>query len=267
MPIIRFLPVLMSLALVFPPGYVLAEESQAELAKKLNNPVANLISVPIQYNHDSGLGPNNAGRNITNIQPVFPIELDADTNIISRTILPVVNYQSVMPGDNGASGIGDTLQSFFYSPKAPSENGWIWGAGVAVLIPTANKEELGSGKWSAGPTAILLRQQNGWTYGALVNHLDSFAGQSGRQYVDSTYLQPFLSFTTSTHTTYAINSESTYDGQIKEWTVPLNFMVSQLVKIGSRPVQFQVGYRKYVTNPTDTPDHGIRAAVTFLFPK
>jgi hypothetical protein len=140
MPIIRFLPVLISLALVFPPGYVLAEESQAELAKKLNNPVANLISVPIQYNHDSGLGPNNAGRNITNIQPVFPIELDADTNIISRTILPVVNYQSVMPGDNGASGIGDTLQSFFYSPKAPSENGWIWGAGVAVLIPTANKE-------------------------------------------------------------------------------------------------------------------------------
>ena len=267
MTIIRFVSATIGLALVFQTDHVWAEESQAELAKKLSNPVANLISIPIQYNHDSGLGPDDAGRNITNIQPVIPIEWDADTNIISRTILPVVNYQSTMPGDNGASGIGDIMQSFFYSPKAPTKNGWVWGAGVAIQLPTANKEELGSGKWSAGPTAVLLRQQSGWTYGALVSHVDSFAGQSDRQFVDSTLLQPFLSYTTGTHTTFGINSEASYDGQGNEWTTPVNFTVAQLLKIGGRPVQLQIGYRKYVTNPDDTPEHGFRAQLTLLFPK
>jgi hypothetical protein len=247
-----------------------ADESQAELAKKLSNPVADLVSVPVQFNHDDGLGPRNAGRNITNIQPVIPIDLNAEANIISRTILPVVNYQSVAPGNNGASGIGDTLQSFFYSPKALTKDGWIWGAGVAVQAPTANKEVLGSGKWSAGPTAVLLKQKDGWTYGGLINHVDSFAGQSNREYVDSTFVQPFLAYTTKTYTTFTINSEATYNGHTgptEGWTTPINLMVAQLVKIGGHPVQFQLGYRKYVTNPTDTPEHGFRAAVTFLFPK
>ncbi|MCC7517176.1 MAG: transporter [Pseudomonadales bacterium] len=249
------------------PPVALAEDSAAELAKKLSNPVASLISVPIQYNHDTGLGPNNADRNITNIQPVIPFELNEDANIISRTILPVVNYGSTMAGDRGASGIGDVMQSFFYSPKNPTANGWIWGAGVAIQIPTANKEDLGSGKWSAGPTAVLLRQQNGWTYGGLVSHIDSFAGQSNRQFVDTTFLQPFLSYTTGTYTTFGINSEATYDGQSNEWTTPLNFTVAQLLKIGGQPVQFQIGYRKYVTNPDYTPEEGVRASVTFLFPR
>jgi hypothetical protein len=245
-------------------------ESEAELAKKLSNPVANLISAPIQFNHDDGLGPRNAGRNITNIQPVIPIDLNAEANIISRTILPVVNYQSTAPGNNGASGIGDTLQSFFYSPKALTEDGWVWGAGVATQAPTANKDVLGSGKWSAGPTAVLLKQHDGWTYGGLFNHVDSFAGQSSREYVDTTFVQPFLSYTTKTYTTFGINSEASYNGHAgptEGWTTPINLTVAQLVKIGGHPLQFQLGYRKYVTNPTDTPEHGFRAAVTFLFPK
>jgi hypothetical protein len=244
-----------------------AEDSAADLAKKLSNPVADLISAPIQFNHDVGLGPDNGGRNITNIQPVIPFELNSETNIISRTILPVVNYQSTYSGDNGASGIGDTLQSFFYSPKALTKDGWIWGAGIAIQAPTANKEELGSGKWSAGPTAVVLKQSNGWTRGVLWNHIDSFAGQSDRNYVSATYVQPFLSYTTHTYTTFSINTESTYNEHEAEWTVPINVGVAQLAKIGGQPVQFQIGYRKYVTNPTDTPEHGFRAQVTFLFPK
>lgn len=247
-----------------------AEDSNSELAAKLSNPVASLISVPIQFNHDVGLGPDNGGRNVTNIQPVIPIELNSEANIISRTILPVVNYQSTMPGDNGASGIGDISQSFFYSPKAPTKDGWIWGAGVAIQAPTANKEELGSGKWSAGPTAVILKQSNGWTRGILLSHVDSFAGQDDRNYVSSTFVQPFLSYTTSTYTTFTINSEATYnshDGATEGWTTPINLTAAQLVKIGGQPVQFQLGYRKYVTNPTDTPEHGFRAAVVFLFPK
>jgi hypothetical protein len=263
----KILKILAAVVLLVQATISVAEDSQAELAKKLSNPVADLISVPIQYNHDDGFGPNNAGRNITNIQPVIPIELNSETNIISRTILPVVNYGDPAPGVNGQSGIGDTLQSFFYSPKALTENGWVWGAGVAIQAPTANKKELGSGKWSAGPTAVLLKQSNGWTRGILWNHLDSFAGQDDRNYVSATYLQPFLTYTTHTHTTFSLNTESTYNEHEAEWTVPINLGVAQLVKIGGQPVQFQIGYRKYVTNPTDTPEHGIRAQVTFLFPK
>lgn len=266
----KILKTLAAIGLLIHTTATLAEDSQADLAKKLSNPVADLISVPIQYNHDVGLGPDNGGRNITNIQPVIPFELNSEANIISRTILPVVNYQSTAPGNNGASGIGDTLQSFFYSPKALTKDGWIWGAGVAIQAPTANKEELGSGKWSAGPTAVVLKQSDGWTRGVLFNHVDSFAGQSDREYVSSSFVQPFLAYTTSTYTTFTINSEATYnnhDGATEGWTTPINLMAAQLVKIGGQPVQFQVGYRKYVTNPTDTPEHGFRAAVVFLFPK
>lgn len=262
----RLLESFLVLSAILEVGISAAADSEADLAKKLNNPIADLISIPIQYNHDVGLGPNNAKRNITNVQPVIPIHLNEKTNIVSRTILPIVNFGDPAPGINGSSGIGDVLQSFFYSPVAPTDDGWIWGAGVAVQIPTANKQDLGSGKWSAGPTAVLLKQKDGWTYGGLVNHLDSFAGQSNRQYVDSTYVQPFLAYTTKTYTTLAVNSEATYDGQTNEWTTPINVMVSQLAKIGGHPIQFQVGYRKYVTNPTDTPEHGFRATVTFLFP-
>src|SRR6478609_8380726 len=158
----KILKTLVAIGLLAHTTVSFAEDSAADLAKKLSNPVADLISIPIQFNHDVGLGPDNGGRNITNIQPVIPFELNSEANIISRTILPVVNYQSTYPGDNGASGIGDTLQSFFYSPKALTKDGWIWGAGIAIQAPTANKQELGSGKWSAGPTAVALKQSNGW---------------------------------------------------------------------------------------------------------
>ena len=245
-----------------------AAESEAELAKKLSNPVANLISAPIQYNSVTGLGPNNANVNVTNIQPVIPIHLDAQTNIISRTILPIVNYERPAPGVSGQSGIGDVLQSFFYSPVALAD-GWVWGAGVAINAPTANKQELGTGKWSAGPTGVLLKQTDGWTYGILANKLNSFAGQSNREYVDSTFVQPFLSYTTKTYTTFGINTESTYNahnGPTEGWTSPVNLTVAQLAKIDGHPVQFLIGYTKYVTNPTDTPTHGIRAQVTLLMP-
>lgn len=245
-----------------------AAESQAELAKKLSNPVADLISAPIQYNSVTGLGPNNANVNVTNIQPVIPIHLDAQTNLISRTILPIVNYERPAPGVSGQSGIGDALQSLFYSPVALAD-GWVWGAGMAIQAPTANKEELGTGKWSGGPTAVALKQQDGWTYGLLWNHLNSFAGQSGRDYVDTTFVQPFLSYTTKTYTTLGLNAEATYNahgGATEGWSTPLNLTVAQLVKIDEHPVQFLLGYTKYVTNPTDTPTHGIRAQVTLLLP-
>jgi len=243
------------------------EAAAAELAKKLQNPVAALISVPIQNNFDFGAGPNSDGFQYkVNIQPVIPISISKDWNVISRTILPVV-YQENIIGTSSQSGLSDTTQSLFFSPKEPTRSGWIWGAGPVFLFPTATNDLLGSEKWGAGPTAVVLKQEHGFTYGALVNQIWSFAGASDRANVNSTFLQPFLSYTTKKQTTFTLNTESTYDWDHEQWTVPLNLMVAQLVKIGGAPVQFQVGGRYYAEKPKTGPDWGLRFTVTLLFPK
>ena len=239
----------------------------AELAKKLSNPVASLISVPIQNNFDFGAGPAGDGFQYkVNLQPVIPISLSEDWNLISRTILPVV-YQEKIFGNTSQSGLSDILQSLFFSPKEPTSGGWILGAGPVFLFPTATDDLLGTEKWGAGPTAVLLKQQKGWTYGVLANHIWSFAGESGRAEVNATFLQPFVSFTTKQSTTFSLNTESTYDWSNSQWTVPLNVMVSQLVRIGKQPVQFGLGARYYAEGPSGGPDWGLRFVVTLLFPK
>ncbi len=237
----------------------------AALAKAALNPVAALISVPIQNNWDFGIGPSDAMKYTANIQPVIPVTLNEDWNLISRTILPTIYLDSTAPGIGSKFGLGDTLQSFFFSPQAPV-NGWIVGAGPAVLFPTATDRALGAGKYGAGPTAVVLRQDKGWTVGLLANHLWSYEGW-GNEEVNATYLQPFVGFTTKKLTTFMVNTETTYDWHAGQATVPLNFMVTQLLKVGGQPLTLQLGYRQYVERPDGGPDWGLRFAVTFLFPK
>jgi hypothetical protein len=249
-------------------GSASAQESGAELAKKLSNPIASLISVPFQFNYDRGYGPENGNREVLNIQPVIPISLNEDWNIISRTILPVISQNDIAGQSGHQFGLGDITQSLFVSPKQPGPGGIIWGAGPVFLIPTATDELLGSGKWGAGPTAVALKQEGPWTYGILANHIWSFAGQSDREDVSSTYLQPFVSYTTPDAWTYSLNTESTYDWIQDEWSVPVNFQVSKLVKFGEQPVSFTAGARYWAQAPENGPQGwGFRAAVTFLFPK
>ena len=244
-----------------------ANADAAELAKKLQNPVAALISVPIQNNFDFGAGPGGDGFQYkVNVQPVIPFSLSEDWNLISRTIVPYV-YQEDIFGTSSQSGLSDTVQSLFFSPKAPTSSGWIWGAGPVFLLPTATDDLLGSEKWGTGPTGVLLKQQGPWTYGALANHIRSFAGESSRADVNATFLQPFVSYTTKTYTTFGFNTESTYDWDRSQWTVPLNATVSQLLKIGNQPVQFTLGVKYYAEKPANGPEWGLRFAVTFLFPK
>ena len=251
----------------------------AELAKKLSNPVASLISVPIQNNWDFGIGSANAMRYTANIQPVIPFSLSEDWNLITRTIVPVIYAESPVKGGTDQSGLGDIVQSLWLSPKAPTGSGWIWGAGAVMLYPSGT-DGLSGQHWGAGPTALVLKQQNGWTYGVLANHLWSYAQTGGHGSsdagdasdgsdagVNATFLQPFLSFTTKSFTTFGLNTESTYDWTHSQWTVPLNASVSQLVKIGGRPVQFQLGVKYYAEGPKGGPDWGLRFAVTLLFPK
>ncbi len=239
----------------------------AELAKKLQNPIASLISLPIQNNFDWGAGPDGDGFQYkVNIQPVIPLALSDDWNLITRTIVPIV-YQENIVGTSSQSGLADTMESLFFSPTKPAPGGWIWGAGPAFLLPTATDDLLGAEKWGAGPTAVVLKQTKGWTYGVLANHIWSFAGEDGRADVNATFLQPFVSYTTKTVTTFSLNTESTYDWQGHEWTVPVNITVQQLLKVGKQLVALQLGYRYYAEKPDGGPDWGLRFGVTFLFPK
>jgi hypothetical protein len=242
------------------------EASSAELAKKLQNPVADLISLPLQSNWDFGIGRADAMRYTLNVQPVIPISLSHSWNLITRTIVPFIHAESPIPGGDSVGGIGDITQSFFLSPKEPV-GGWILGAGPVFLYPSASDDALGSGKWGAGPTAVVLRQEHGFTFGILANHIWSFAGDADRPDVNSTFLQPFLNFTTKTYTTFGVNTESTYDWENKQWTVPINLTVAQLVKLGKLPVQFTLGGRFYAERPSGGPDWGLRFVITFLFPK
>ena len=238
----------------------------ADLAKQLSNPVAALISVPLQGNLDFGLGPGGGSKFTLNIQPVIPITLNEEWNLISRTILPLVDQEGIaLGGANDESGLGDTVQSFFFSPKSPEP--FIWGIGPAFLLPTATDSVLGGEKWGAGPTVVMLKQHHGWTYGALANHLWDFAGDDDRASVNATFLQPFLSYTTPKATTYSVNLESTYDWQREQWSVPLNVTVAQLLKIGGQPVSLFAGARYYLDAPNGGPEWGLRFGITFLFPK
>lgn len=248
----------------------LANVSQAEeagLAKQLANPVAAMISVPLQYNYDSGYGSEDGHRSVLNIQPVIPISVGQDWNLISRTILPVIDQHNIAGASGSQSGLGDITQSFFLSPKEPGSGGLIWGAGPALLLPSATDSMLGGKKWGAGPSAVLLKQDGGWTYGLLTNHIWSFAGNRDRKDVSSTFVQPFVSHTTPSAWTFGMDTESSYDWKDKEWAVPVNFTVSKLVKIGTQPVSFQLGARYWAAAPDNGPSGwGVRAGVTFLFP-
>jgi hypothetical protein len=239
----------------------------AELAKKLQNPIADLISVPLQNNWDFGIGPTDAMKYTVNIQPVIPVSLTTEWNLIIRTIMPVIYAESPVPSGGSTAGFGDITQSFFFSPKAPTRGGWIWGVGPVFLYPTASDSALGSGKLGLGPTAVVLKQEHGWTYGMLLNHIWSVAGNGSRDNVSSTFLQPFLTYTTKTFTTFGINTETTYDWEHNQGTVPINWFVQQLLKIDKLPIAFQVGVRYYADKPEGGPDWGLRFVTTLLFPK
>jgi len=306
MKLLDRLTLLCLLALTASTAY--AEESDAEIAKKLNNPVASLISVPFQMNWDFRMGPLDQGSQFKlNFQPVVPLQLNQNWNLIIRTIVPYINQEDVYKGpipkypglpedvlndfsgrarddldraaekafnkaarkrpvDHHQDGLGDVTQSFFFSPKEPV-GGWILGFGPVLNYPTATDSLLGSEKWSAGPTLLALRQDSGWTYGLLANHLWSFAGDEDRRNVNATFVQPFLSYTTASHTTFGVNAESTYDWNNSQWTVPVNGTVSQLARIGKMPVQFAVGGRYYAEGPSGAPEWGLRFVVTLVLPE
>lgn len=246
-----------------------ASAQDTDLAKKLANPISSLISVPLQWNYDSNIGPADDGERATlNIQPVIPISLNNDWNLITRVILPVTSQSDIFPGAGDQFGLGDTTISAFFSPTQPAFGKWIWGVGPVAVLPTATDSLLGAEKWGLGPTAVALTQSGPWTVGALANHVWSVGGDSSRADINNTFLQPFVSYTSATAWTYTLNTETSYNWETEEWSVPINAQVSKLTRIGNQPVSIGVGARYWANStPTGPEGWGARAFLTFLFPK
>jgi hypothetical protein len=244
-----------------------ANAQSADVQQQLSNPISSLTLLPVQLNYDRGIGPAGDGYKVTtNIQPVVPFKLNNDMSLVVRTIVPIVGQHQIFPGAGDQFGLGDSLQSFFLVPK--TVNGFTWGVGPALLWRTGTDRLLSTGKWAAGPTAVALQQSGPWTVGVLANHIWSFAGDERRADVSSTYVQPFVAYAAAGGWTYTLNTETTYNWQDKEWSVPVNFMISKLMKIGPQPVSFQAGVRYWAHAPESQGPEGWagRIGVTFIYP-
>jgi len=237
------------------------KDSQSlEIAKKLVNPVASVRSFPFVNNLDFRLGPTQNGFRYTlNFQPLLPFKLNNRWNLISRTIAPLI-HQSNVVGNTSQTGLGDFLQSFFFSPRKTKP--FIWGAGPALLIPTATNTFLGTGKLSLGPTVVILRQQGGWTYGVLTYHVWSIAGDSKRPDVSSTFVQPFYAYTTKSGWTLNANSDSTKSWSTGKWSVPVNIFLTKVVLISGQSLNVGGGVRCWATAPPRGPE-GCGARINF----
>jgi hypothetical protein len=260
--------VLLVVICVFSQGIAPAWSQQSDIAKQAQNPIARLISVPLENDFNPQSGPNKEDGYVLQMKPVVPFNLSKDWNLITRTIIPVIQTPDPAPRVNGASGLGDISLSLFLSPAKVGPI--IWGAGPIVSFPTASDDILGAGKLSVGPTVVALRSQGHWLYGTLVYNIFSVAGPSGRSDVNQMLMQPFVNYnlrrrwylTSSPYVT--ANWEKRRDDR---WTVPIGGGVGKIVGFGKLPVNIYAQLFRNVESPEGTTNWSARFQIQLLFPK
>lgn len=247
-----------------------AAPDAAAVAKALSNPIANLVSIPFQFNWDQSVGPYNDVRYTLNIQPVVPFGLSSKWNLIGRWIMPYVSQPVLVPGGEPVSGYADIMASAFFSPVGGGP--FTWGVGPVFSLPTTTNPLLGSGKYSAGPTFVMLSQQGKLTLGFLGNHLWSFAntGDIERGEVSTTFLQPFFAYALPKATTLSLNVEATANWEAEsgeEWTVPVKMSLSKVTKLGPFPFSVGGGVAVYAEKPEGGPDWKLQTSFTLILPR
>jgi hypothetical protein len=243
-------------------------EENEELAKKLSNPISDLVSVPFQFNWYQDVGPLDLSTFILNVQPVIPLELNKDWNLILRIIVPFIGQPPLFIGDLSAFGVGDVTSSFFFSPR--NSSGFTWGVGPVFETPSSYQPTIGSGHFSIGPTAVALQQTGKWTIGVLGNQVWSVAGDSRRADVNQMFLQPFLAYQKTHTVTLTLTSEMTANWEAhgeERWTVPILGDISKLDKFGPFPASYELGAAWLPAHPDVGPSWSIRGAVTILLPE
>lgn len=244
------------------------DTDHADLARASQNPIANLISLPLQDNINFNVGTLGHAQNVLNIQPVIPFGLNDEWNLITRTIVPVIYQPALFPGDDDEFGIGDVQFTGFLSPKKPV-GGWILGAGPVFQFPTATDARLGARKWTAGPSVIGLRMDGPWVYGVLAQNVWSFAG-SGDDDVNAMLIQPFVNYNMDdgwylvSVPIITANWEADSDNT---WLVPVGGGVGKILRLGDQPVNVSLQAYYNVVTPDFGPDWTLRIQVQFLFPR
>ena len=244
------------------------EQGTQELAKAAQNPVANMISLPLQNNINFNVGPGDDVQNVLNIQPVIPLTLSEDWNLITRTIAPVIYQPEMVPGAGSDFGLGDINLTLFLSPAKSGK--LIWGAGPVFVFPSATENGLGADKWSAGPSVVALTIQGPWVVGALANNVWSFAGDGDRKDVNQFLLQYFINYNmphgwyVSSAPILTANWEADSGNQ---WIIPIGGGGGKIFKIGKQPINAQVQGFYNLDKPVNGPDWTLRLQLQFLFPK
>ncbi|SRR5216684_4122190 len=240
-----------------------------DLQKATQNPVASLISVPVQNNSNFGIGSADRTQNVLNIQPVIPISISGDWNLVVRWIMPVISQPDPTRKNVSVFGFGDMQPTFFFSPKKVGK--LIWGAGPFFILPTATSQNfLGQGKFSMGPSVVALVQPGHWTLGALVNNAWSVAGPSDRAKVNQMLLQYFINYNLEKGWFLSWAPIVTADWEATKgnrWTVPVGGGIGRVFRLGFQPVSIAAQVYGNAARPAGSSPWGLRLQMAFLFPK
>jgi hypothetical protein len=243
-------------------------ESTEELQKAAQNPIADLISIPLQNNFNFGVGPQDKMQYVGNIQPVVPIHATESWNVITRTIVPLIYQPELAPGVGDVFGLGDIQFTAFLSPAKPGE--FIWGVGPIFQFPSGTNNSLTTGQWCAGPSVVGLRMDGHWVYGALANYISSYAGQSDRGAVSQWLIQPFVNYNMADGwylTSAPIITANMMVDNSDRWTVPIGGGVGKIIRVDRLPINLQLQGFYNVARPDAGPDWSIRFQIQLLLPQ